>query len=214
MAKKTEKKTVDELLKQIGAEAAGVLARPVAEPNRQLWLFDEFADYNAELAAKNPKNEAGLTWAQEVFAQLVARGYSKTESYRLAYPNATTQNLQTIYPKASRLAKEGKVGARIDAVRAQLTERALMPATEFFARITDLARKGDKESLFKIGQIHGVFKPDKDVSVNLGTTLVVQTVDYAAAAANKTTADKTRTEQATTEKPAAGTEGTNGEAAK
>lgn len=198
------KNKIEGVFESISQEVTDLLQKPVAEPDRQLCLFDEFEEYNAEQVAKNPKNNAGLTWAQEVFAQLIARGYSKVESYRLSHPASKTQNLKTIYPKASRLAKEGKVGARIDAVRAQLASRALMPPSEFFERITDLARKGDKESLFKIGQIHGVFKPEKDVAVNVGPTVIVQAVDYSTALGASDSLAK---------KPAAGTKEKETEAA-
>lgn len=183
MAKKPKQELPD-VFAQIDKEAKELLLKPVAEPDKQLWLFEEFADANAALAVKNPKTQDGLTWAQEVFAALVARGYSKVQAYRLSHPACKTENLNTVYPKASRLANVGKVGARIDAIRKQLAERALMSPTEVFERLTALARSGGKEgfdALVKIGQIHGVFKPEKEM-VNIGPSIVVQTVDYAKAA--------------------------------
>lgn len=179
MSKKAKKEFAD-VLGEIEREAKELLLKPIANPNRQLLLFEDFADANAELKHKNPKNSSGLTWAQEIFAGLVARGYSKLEAYRLSHPACKTENLNTVYPKASRLAKLGKVEARIDAIRKQLAERALMCPTEFFQRLTAIAREGGKDSfdaLVKIGQIHGVFKPEKEM-VSIGPSVVVQTVDY------------------------------------
>lgn len=178
MAKKP--KEIPEVFEQIAQEAKDLLLKPVAQPDRQLLLFEDFASSNDELTRKNPKNKEGLTWAQEVFAGLVARGYSKVEAYRLSHPACKTENLNTLYPKASRLASLGKVGARIEAIRKQLAERALMCPTEFFQRLTAIAREGGKDSfdaLVKIGQIHGVFKPEKEM-VSIGPSVVVQTVDY------------------------------------
>lgn len=189
MSKKAKKEFAD-VLGEIEREAKELLLKPIANPNRQLLLFEDFADANAELKHKNPKNSSGLTWAQEIFAGLVARGYSKLEAYRLSHPACKTENLNTVYPKASRLAKLGKVEARIDAIRKQLAERALMCPTEFFQRLTAIAREGGKDSfdaLVKIGQIHGVFKPEKEM-VSIGPSVIVQTVDYSKVAQSSSNA--------------------------
>lgn len=199
MAKKPGKSRDMAVFEEIAQEAKDLLLKPVAQPNRQLCLFEEFADANAELERKNPKNKDGLTWAQEVFAGLVARGYSKLEAYRLSHPACKTENLNTVYPKASRLAKLGKVEARIDAIRKQLAERALMSPTETMERLTALAREGGKDSfdaLVKIAQIHGLFKPEKEM-VAIGPSVIVQTVDYSKVAQSSSRAgtDETREEE-------------------
>ena len=199
MAKKPGKSRDMAVFEEIAQEAKDLLLKPVAQPNRQLCLFEEFADANAELERKNPKNKDGLTWAQEVFAGLVARGYSKLESYRLSHPACKTENLNTVYPKAARLAKLGKVEARIDAIRKQLAERALMSPTETMERLTALAREGGKDSfdaLVKIAQIHGLFKPEKEM-VAIGPSVIVQTVDYSKVAQSSSNAgtDEKREEE-------------------
>ena len=199
MAKKPGKSRDMAVFDEIAQEAKDLLLKPVAQPNRQLLLFEDFADSNAELARKNPKNKDGLTWAQEVFAGLVARGYSKVEAYRASHPACTTENLNTVYPKASRLAKLGKVEARIDAIRKQLAERALMSPTETMERLSALAREGGKDSfdaLVKIAQIHGLFKPEKEM-VAIGPSVIVQTVDYSkvAQSSSKAGTDDKREEE-------------------
>ena len=177
MAKKPQQ--VPDVLEEIQQEAKALLERDVPRPDKQLCLFEEFADYN-NAPKKNPKTDCGLTWSQEIFCQLVARGYSKVESYQKSHPACKTENLNTVYPKASRLAKTGKVGARIEQIRKKLEERSLMSPSEVCQRLTELARKGGKdgfEALVKIAQIHGLFKPEKEM-VQMGPSVIVQTVDY------------------------------------
>ena len=55
-----------------------------------------------------------------------------------------------------------------------------MSPSEVCQRLTELARKGGKdgfEALVKIAQIHGLFKPEKEM-VQMGPSVIVQTVDY------------------------------------
>lgn len=185
MAKKA-KPVQATVFEQIEQHTKELLSAAVPQPNKQLCLFEDWADWNASQTSKNPKTPAGLTLAQEIFAQLVAAGYTKTEAYRHAYPNCKTENLNTVYPKACRLAKQGNIGARIEAVRKQLVDNALMSPTEFFQRITKIARGEGKDALDalkQIGQIHGLFKPEKEISVSAGPSFIVQTVDYSQAGA-------------------------------
>lgn len=159
------KEPLQDVFATLDQEARRLLQAAVPEPDRQLWLFEDLADYNSQ-RKKNPKNKSGLTLSQELFAQLVARGYSKLEAYRAAYPACKTTNLRTLYPKASRLAALGNVGARIDELKKRVAERALMSTTELYERLGDLARNGGKEeirlaALEKIGRIHGVYQAEK-----------------------------------------------------
>lgn len=186
------------VFEKIEQETQNLLSASVPTPNQQLCLFEDWADWNEQQAQENAKKKtktpAGLTLAQEIFARLVAAGYTKTEAYRNAYPNCKTENLNTIYPKASRLAKQGNVGARIEALRQQLVDNALMSPTELFQRLTKIARGTGKDALDalkQIGQIHGLFKPEKETSVNIGPSLVVQTVDYSNAEPASTGANAT-----------------------
>lgn len=178
MAKKPAAQMPD-VFQEIAEEAKTLLSNHVPTPNRQLSLFEEYAEANDEIKQTNPKTSAGLTWNQEVFCQLWARGYSKVEAFRLAYPNSKTENLNTVYPKASRLSKQGKIGARKEQIEKQLADRALMSPTELFQRLTEIARSGGKdalEALKQIAQIHGVNKPTENAA---GTQIIVQSVDFA-----------------------------------
>lgn len=188
------KHSAPDILAEIQQSAQELLDNDVPTPNKQLCLFEDWADWNAEAKQKNPKNNSGLTIHQEIFAQLVAAGYTKTEAYKKAYPNCQTENLNTVYPKACRLAKMGNVGARVEVLRKQLVDNALMSPTELFQRLTKIARGTGKDALDalkQIGQIHGLFKPEKETSVNIGPSLVVQTVDYSNAEPASTGANAT-----------------------
>ena len=178
MAKKPAEQLPD-VFQEIAEEAKNLLSNHVPTPDRQLMLFEEYADSNEELKQKNPKTKEGLTWAQEVFCQLWARGYSKVEAYRLSHPNCKTENLNNVYPKASRLSKMGKIGARKDAIEKQLADRALMSPTEVFQRLTAIARDGGKDALDalkQIAQIHGLFKQDNNPA---SQQVIVQRIDFA-----------------------------------
>ena len=59
------------------------------------------------------KNEFGLTSQQEVFAQAVGQGLSLADAYRKAYPGSLEWSQKTVHEKASVLASNGKVSARI-----------------------------------------------------------------------------------------------------
>lgn len=179
MAKKAVVKKLPDVFQEIAQEAKTLLSRNVPTPDSQLMLFEEFADSNEEIKRKNPKTKEGLTFQQEVFCQLWARGYSKVEAYRLSHPECKTENLNTVYPRASRLSKIGKIGARKDAIEKQLADRALMSPTEVFQRLTEIAREGGKDALdalTKIAQIHGLFKQDNNPA---GTQVIVQRIDFA-----------------------------------
>jgi len=58
-----------------------------------------------------------LTLKQETFARNIIKGMSQSDAYRDAY-DAENMAQETIHVKASELAKDGKVGARIECLRA------------------------------------------------------------------------------------------------
>ena len=165
-------------MQQMQQEAEKMLSTAIATPNKQLCLFEEWADWNDEQKAKNPKTKDGLTLQQELFARYWAAGWTKTEAYRAAYPDCKTENLNTVYPKASRLSKMGKVRARKEAFQKQLADTALMSPTEVFQRLTFIARgmgKDALDALKQIAQIHGLFK--QDVNPN-SQQVIVQRIDF------------------------------------
>jgi len=154
-------------------------ARKTAPQNFQLQLFEELEDYNALQKKKNPKNSAGLTISQEVFARLLACGLTKTEAYIRAY-ELTNYKLSTVYPKACRLSKEDKIVARVEALRREIEDKALMSPTEFYQIITEKARKEGKEqawALEQVGKCLGVYKADKGLPGSADAPFVIKYLD-------------------------------------
>lgn len=164
MAKKAAENKLPDVLEEVQQEALDLLAAPVPEADKQLCLFEDWADWNRQYVKKNPKNKDGLTLHQEVFARLCAAQLSKTQAYRLAFPNCKTEKLTTIYPKASRLANTDKVRARILALEKQIADSALMSTTEYYGHLNDEIRKGGKDkgaALKIVAQIKGLLQADK-----------------------------------------------------
>ena len=189
MAKKVQQAADNAVFEKITQETKNLLAKAVPAPDKQLLLFEEFAQANEQIAQKNPKTKDGLTFAQEIFSRLVAAGHSQTEAYLKAYPACKTSNLNTVYSKASHLAKLDKVGARISALKEKTIKEALMPTTELYQRLTEMARNGGKAEIRLkaaelIGKIYGVFQPDKETSVIVSPSLMLQTVDFSKVASS------------------------------
>jgi phage terminase small subunit len=79
-----------------------------------------------------------LTAKMKHFDQLLFRGYSQTDAYKLAYPAQATQRPGTLYPNASRLAANSKVKARLSELRAAVVAPAILDAIqrqEFWSHI-------------------------------------------------------------------------------
>lgn len=72
---------------------------------------------------------AFLTRKQDTFARQVAAGVGLSEAYRDAY-RAGSMQAQSVWPEASRLAKNPKVAARIDELRVEAEEMRRMAALD------------------------------------------------------------------------------------
>lgn len=66
---------------------------------------------------------SGLTGKQEAFAVAVAGGSTLADAYRAAYSAGKMAN-KTIWEKASHLMADGKVAARVEALKAEITAKA------------------------------------------------------------------------------------------
>ena len=85
------------------------------------------------------KNEHGLTPAREKFAHLVGSGTSQAEAYRQCYPSSASWKPVSVHQKASHLAAEPIVAARIAEVQARSAERAELDGAEILKEIKRLA---------------------------------------------------------------------------
>ncbi len=171
------------LLDTVDKEAMAMLDRPYGAPCFQMQLFGEYAEQN--LRKKRIKTKNGLTWNEEIMCQFLARDYSKVDAYRYSHPNSKTENLNTLYPKASRAAAADKIRARVEQIRVALKERALMSTTEFYARVSNLARGTGKDALRAlemVGKIRGEFQAEKGLPGSDGAPLVFRWQNPAEAA--------------------------------
>lgn len=82
----------------------------------------------------------GLTPRQEHFAQLVSSGEcSQADAYRLAYPTSLKWKAESVHEKASRLAADSKVKARIEPLRRAAADKAGLHAADVIAELKKLA---------------------------------------------------------------------------
>lgn len=150
------------------------LSQPYAQQNVQLQLFDGFF---AE-TQKSVQNKQKWDFQDEMLAQLLARGYSQLEAYKLSHKDVKTNNPATLYPNASRACNRSKVQARVEAIKRELEDKALMSTTEYFSILNNIARNPSKDAqtlaaLKMIGQIKGVFQAEKGLPGSDSAPLVV-----------------------------------------
>lgn len=168
-----QKNNWEQLTNELDGEMQRLLAEPYAVPSVQLQLFSDFCEVKATRKGKTKWN-----FEDELLAQLLARGYSRLEAYKLSHKDAKTQNLKTLYPNASRACNRSNVLARVEDIKRTLQDRALMSTTEYFSILNDIARKpsknGDRAAALKmIGQIKGVFQAEKGLPGTAGEPLVL-----------------------------------------
>lgn len=144
----------------------------------QLLLFEDFQLYNEKIK-KQKKTERGLTLKQEAAARLLALGFPLTQIYVLLHEGADFSNKNSLWARASKFCND-KVRLRAEEIKKAADQKALMPMTEAFERLTDLARNGVKDevrraALVDILKLHGAYAEKQEVSQNLK----VEILDYA-----------------------------------
>lgn len=93
-------------------------------------------------------SKQGLTAKQESFAQHLAKGATQADAYRAAFAPKRCKD-KTIHEKASRLAAEGKVQARLAALRAPVVAKVRYEIEQAMAECDEaiaLAKKNDSAS--------------------------------------------------------------------
>ncbi len=101
------------------------------------------------------KNEHGLTPAQERFAQLIGAGHNQAEAYRQSYPSSVHWKPVSVHQKASHLAADPRVSARIVQIQAAAADRAELDGAEIMREIRRLAHS----------DIAGIMHPDGKVKL-------------------------------------------------
>lgn len=80
-----------------------------------------------------------LTPKQEVFATGIASGLSQAEAYRQAYPKSQAWKDETVWSKASTMAKDEKVQARVDELRSKAAEANEVSIERIVAEVVKVA---------------------------------------------------------------------------
>lgn len=85
------------------------------------------------------KNEYGLTPKQEAFARALVEGMSQADAYRAAYPACKAWKVAVVHVKASVMAADGKVRARVAGLQAELAERSVLRAEDILRETERIA---------------------------------------------------------------------------
>lgn len=86
-----------------------------------------------------------LTAKEEKFCNNVVSGMTLSDAYKNSY-NAKNMSDNTIYVKASELAKKDKIKVRIEELRKQLSDDSIMSAKERMKLLTEIASGSLKET--------------------------------------------------------------------
>ena len=90
-----------------------------------------------------------LTAQQETFAQNIIIGMSQAEAYRNAY-NTKKMTDKTVWEKASRLMATDQVRARVEELRAQVADKAIMTAEERLKFLTKIINGEENEIVLEV----------------------------------------------------------------
>lgn len=124
-----------------------------------------------------------LTSKQDKFAQAIAlENMNQADAYRLAY-NTSNMADETIYAKASALAKKDKVAARIDELRDKAITPKIMSARERKEWLTEVI-KNSKETTKnrlsasdQLNKMEGLYVQKVQAEVANNITVNVELVD-------------------------------------
>ena len=121
-----------------------------------------------------------LTPKQEKFAQEVASGKSQADAYRAAY-NCANSKPETVQAHASRLMADGTVSARVQELKAQLSEKALWTREDSVNALLGVLKNPDKQrdivaAVKELNLMHG-FEAPKEIKHSGGVTILAAPLD-------------------------------------
>lgn len=123
-----------------------------------------------------------LTPKQEKFAQEVAGGKSQAEAYRAAF-NCAKSKPETVIQSASRLMADPNISARVEQLKAQLSEKALWTREDSVRILAEIAKdkeasRKDKTGAIKVlNEMHGFNAPQKVEHSGTVTAITRRVVD-------------------------------------
>lgn len=107
------------------------------------------AAYGVSTTERGEEDMQKLTAQQEKFAQAIAlEDMSQADAYRSAY-NTSRMTDETIWARASELAKNSKVAVRIAELRQEAMTPKVMNAQQRREKLTELANDGDPNVAMK-----------------------------------------------------------------
>lgn len=123
-----------------------------------------------------------LTAKQEAFVQNIIQGMSQADAYRSAY-DASRMTDKTIHEKASLLAGQDKIKARLTELRGKLANEKIMSAQKRMEWLTGLIKSDDASNADKIKALDILNKMDGEyvqkiqADVQTETTINIELVD-------------------------------------
>lgn len=103
----------------------------------------------------------------ETFAQGVAAGSSKTDAYKAAYPRAESWKDQTVYNKASLLAKRPDVIERVQELQQQATSATVLTIAQRKEWLSELVLKEEEATPNRLKAVDLLNKMDGAYIENL-----------------------------------------------
>jgi phage terminase small subunit len=123
-----------------------------------------------------------LTAKQEAFVQNIIKGMSQADAYRAAY-DAKRMSDKTIHEKASVLAGQDKVKARINELRGKLANENIMSAQKRLEWLTRLIQNEEENTSEKLkaidimNKMQGEYVQKIAAEVQTETTINIELVD-------------------------------------
>jgi len=105
-----------------------------------------------------------LTAPREAFAAGLAQGLSQAEAYRRAYPAALKWKDASVWQKASVLAADVKVKARVAAIQAEMGERSLVSLERIAQELARMAFVDIRNIVHADGTPKGLHELDEDTA--------------------------------------------------
>ena len=123
-----------------------------------------------------------LTAKQEAFVQNILQGMSQADAYRSAYDTKSMTD-KTVHEKASLLASQDKVRARLTELRDKLANEKIMTAQERLQWLTELVKSAEASNTDKLKALDIMNKMDGEyvqkiaAEVQTETTINIELVD-------------------------------------
>jgi phage terminase small subunit len=83
----------------------------------------------------------------EIFAQELVQGTSQRKAYRVAFPKSVKWKDETVDSKASNLAKNDKVLARVKELQEEISSKAIMTAQERLEFLSGIVKDINQEKI-------------------------------------------------------------------